>query len=70
MYPPIYSEVIKHGETALGYKTAKQFSDGLLALLDEASLRKKIGSNAMTWTKKNRDSKKCVKMWVTAYGSI
>jgi len=65
-----YSEVIEEGKTALGYKTPKQFHKALKTLLEKPNVRKKLGYQSRKWVKDNRDSKKCVSMWVDAFSSI
>ena len=65
-----YSKVIKNKETALGYKTPKQFYTGLKTLLTKPNIRKKIGYQARKWVKANRDAEKCVTMWLEAYKSL
>lgn len=65
-----YSEDIREGETALGYKTPKQFGKALKSLLAKPALRKKIGYEARKWVKKNKDAKDNVNLWTDAYSSI
>jgi len=65
-----YSEDIEDGKTALGYKTPKEFYNALKMLLVMPDKRLQIGSNAMKWVRKNRDAKKCAKMWIEAYKSV
>jgi len=65
-----YSKDITDGETALCYRTGKEFADALLALLEDPALRKNIGNNANKWVKKHMDAKKNVNKWVNAYKSI
>lgn len=65
-----YSEDIEHGKTALGYRTPKEFTEGLTALLEGSIMRKKIGDNAYKWTKKHRNAKKIAKLYSKIYGNL
>jgi glycosyltransferase involved in cell wall biosynthesis len=65
-----YSEDIKPGETAMSYKTPKQFYDALKNLLTNESMRKRIGQSAYEWVKETKDAKKNVNLWIEAYKSI
>ena len=64
-----YKEVIEE-ETALGYRTPKQFHKALKTLLTKSKLRKKMGYNARKWVEKNRDAKECATMWIDAYKEL
>ena len=62
-----YSDDIKDGVTAMGYRSKRQFHEKLEALILNKGLRTKIGNKAMEWVKENRDAAKCAKLWVSAY---
>ena len=65
-----YKGVFMEGETALGYRTPRQFKKALKTLLTKPKLRKNIGYASRKWVEKNRDAKKCASMWIEAYQSL
>jgi glycosyltransferase involved in cell wall biosynthesis len=65
-----YKEDFEEGKTALGYNSPKEFEHALRKLLTKPQTRKKIGFNARKWVERNRDARKCAKMWTDAYKSI
>lgn len=65
-----YSEDIKDGVNALGYRSKKQFHEKLEALILNEQLREKLGNKAMEWVKENRDAAKCASLWTKSYSKI
>lgn len=52
--PTVYEQSIIHGETGLIYRTVQQFEILLNELINNASLRQKLATNAYDWVKNNR----------------
>lgn len=52
--PTVYEQTIIHGETGLIYRTIQQFEVQLNELINNASLRQKLATNAYDWVKNNR----------------
>lgn len=65
-----YSDDIKDGVTAMGYRTKRQFHEKLESLILHKCLRSRIGNAAFKWVKENRDAEKCTKLWVNAYSKL
>lgn len=73
--PSVVSDILPYSEditedTAVGFKTPKEFYNGLKLLLEFPEKRKQIGHNAMNWVKRNRDAQRCVDLWIASYRRI
>jgi len=65
-----YSEDIRDGVTAMGYRCKKTFHEKLESLILQKALRTKIGNAAYKWVHENRDAAKCAKLWTKAYAKM
>lgn len=57
-----FQDEMTHGENGLLYEpdNAEDFEEKLCTLVEDATLRKKLGQNAKDWVHENRDPYKCV----------
>ena len=55
-----YKAEIQDGQTALLFNDPKEFEEKLSLLIEDAKLRKELGSNAKQWLSENRDAMKLV----------
>lgn len=59
-----YADEIGDGETGLLFKTPEEFEQKLGALIEDESLRRRLGSNAKDWLSEHRDAFKLVPEWL------
>ncbi len=64
-----YQEVIE-GETGMRFKDPDEFEEKLCTLIEDATLRKRLGENAKQWVKENRDAEKTVPRLIEWYRSM
>lgn len=64
-----YKEII-HGETGLLFNTPKEFEEMLIELIDDASLRNRLGGRAHEWVWANRNAVDTVKPLINFYQEI
>jgi len=55
-----YADEIVEGETGLLFSTPEEFETKLGALIEDATLRKTLASNAKDWVRTNRDARKLI----------
>lgn len=66
---PPYSEIVE-GETGLLYSTPEEFVQKLSTLIEDASLRKRLGENAQKWVMENRTPKATIPGLFSFYEEI
>lgn len=65
-----YQDEIAHGKTGLLFNTEEEFEKGLCTLIEDATLRKELASNAKDWVHDNRDPRKHVPDLIAAYQKL
>ncbi|MEK0326261.1 MAG: glycosyltransferase [Nitrosopumilus sp.] len=68
--PTVYGEVIDHGKTGLIAKTTKEWENHLMALVNDATLRQKIGTAAAEDVRVNHNIEDHWTKWVDTYGKV
>ena len=52
--PTVYADTLVPGETGLLYETETEFERALTRLIEDATLRRRLASNAWEWVQENR----------------
>jgi glycosyltransferase involved in cell wall biosynthesis len=65
-----YPDEIEEGKTGLLFSTEEEFETKLSGLIEDASLRRTLASNAKDWVRTNRDPKVHVERLMEAYTRI
>ncbi len=65
-----YKEEITPGENAMVYNNDKEFEKNLTIILENGSIRKKIGTTAKNRQQENFDAKKNVNLWIDAFSRV
>lgn len=67
---PPYAEVVKHRENALVYNSSSEFETQMSEIIEDETLREKIGKGALNEVTKNRNAALDAHIWAKAYQSL